>query len=260
MSRETPSTDFSLLAGSVIALCVALLLWLAVPLTWAANPADPNPHTRAYIQGLGHQERAELQQSLRENLIRKSSREDLDIIPAHLVYHSIFLDMLMQPALRAALPQQDRQLIDSLPAHDHRKFATGTRNAMTAACTVIDRLSQHSPAAAYQAVQAFKRAQRQVSERLDKHYQQVLNELTETGRNLVVEEAEKLRNSDLLVHAEIDLETLSFARPEFTLAFLQDACDNSSQLLANGNWTSRTLGDQLADDYDRGAVQIFQPR
>lgn len=260
MLKPAICPPFALLVRSATTLSVALTLMAAIPATSAAPPGKSEPHTRAHLQHLSSDERQALRQFLQENLHRVSSKDNLDAIPPNQVYHSVFLDMLLNPSLVAGLPLADRELIESLPAPNDKQFAAETKGAMAAACRVIDRLSAGNPAAAQLAARAYQRAHETLNARLDRHYGKALNSLSDTGRDLVAQEVQRLMNDDSLVYTEIDLEAMSFAQPGFVVAFLQDTCQNSEQMLDQSMAGSRTLGNQLTEDFDRGAVQLFQPQ
>ncbi|MEZ5490389.1 MAG: hypothetical protein R3F50_08730 [Gammaproteobacteria bacterium] len=260
MSKPAIRPPFGLLVRSATTIGVALTLTAAVPATAAPPSEKPHPHTRTYLQHLSPDERQSLRQILQENLRGASSRDNLDAIPPNQVYQAVFLDMLLNPGLGAGLLPADRQLIESLPAHNDKQFAAGTKGVVAAACRVIDRLSASDPAAAQLAARAYQRAQKALNARLDRHYGQVLRKLSESGRKLVAREVGRLMTDGSLVYAEMDLQALSFDQPDFVVAFLQDTCQNSEQMLDQSMAESRTLGNQLTDDFNQGAVQLFQPQ
>lgn len=260
MSKPATRPPLALLVRSAISLSVALTLTAAVSGTAAAPPEKPQPHTLTYLQHLNPDERQSLRQLLHQNLRRATGKDNQGAIPLNQVYQNVFLDMLLIPGLLAGLPLADRRLIESLPAHNDKQFAAQTKSTVAAACRVIDRLPTGSPASAQLAARAYQRAQDTLNARLDSHYRQVLEKLSETGRKLVASEVQKLMSDDSLVYTEIDLQAMSFDQPGFVVAFLQDTCQNSEQMLDQSMAESRTLGNQLADDFDRGAVQMFQPQ
>ncbi|MCB1671664.1 MAG: hypothetical protein R3F41_14520 [Gammaproteobacteria bacterium] len=262
MSRKSSSQEFSMLVGSAIVLGVALLLLLLSlsPLASAEPPDLINPHSRAFLDSLDGQQRKVLKEELRQHLTRFTSSEDLDAVPYHQIYLGVLLDLLMKPALAAQLSEPDRKLVVNLPLPGHRQFAARSRPAMAAACRVIEGPSAANPAAAAQAVQALQRARHQINRWLDNYYRQALAGLSQPGRELVTGQVEKLRDGDVLVATELDLAGLSFTRPRFVQAFLLDTCQNSVRRWREHPDSDATLGDQLIADFERGAVQIYQPQ
>lgn len=247
-------------AKAALALCLTLVSWLVVPVAQAAQDAKPNPHTRALTERLDPQQKVVLRGALQQALIRSRSGDRLAAIPPHQVYHTVFLDLLLDPAAMVTLPAADRALIDSLPAHDDRRFAEQFDRELAATCRVIDRLPPRSPAAAAQAVRAYRQAQRQIAARLDRHYDEVLSRLSPTGQALVEAEIAALVAEDSLVHASLDFDALSFSEPEFVVAFFKDTCANNEQHRSSARYQARNLRDQLDADIERGAVQVFQPQ
>jgi len=158
------------------------------------------------------------------------------------------------------LPAADRALIDSLPAHDDRRFAEQFDRELAATCRVIDRLPPASPAAVAQAVRAYHQAQRQIAARLDRHYDEVLSRLSPQGQALVEAEIATLVAEDSLVNASLDFDALSFSEPDFLVAFFKDTCANSERHRSSVRYQARNLRDQLDADIDRGAVQVYQPQ
>ncbi|MBT8145574.1 MAG: hypothetical protein KJN90_01905 [Gammaproteobacteria bacterium] len=125
---------------------------------------------------------------------------------------------------------------------------------------MINRSHAAAPAAVNLAVNGFNQARRRLDRQLNSHYHSTLKRLTDTGRQLVQAEFDRMVEEGSLVYAEIDLVTLGFSEPEFVLAFLQDSCANAERKFSELATVRRTLKDQLEDDYQRGAVQLFESR
>jgi len=260
MSRESIHLEFSLLVGNALALLVAFLLLLFVPAARAAQNGESDPYTRALIRGLDNSGKAALRRSFQKAFVRVHSGEQSGVIPAHILHHTLFLDLLLKPGAMAGLPPADRQIINSLPAHDDARFAEEFHVALANACRVIGRLPIDSPAAATQASRAFQQAQRKMDARLDRHYEEVLGQLSSLGRALVTARMAEIDDGDSLVYTTLDLNVLSFSEPAFLLAFLKDTCINSEQIHRAAKPRARALRDQLGDDFDRGGVQFYQPQ
>lgn len=263
MRRDTRSSDYAMGIGATLAFVSALILMLFLPLVHADVPADltrPDRLTGDYVGRLAQKQRRLLQESIRSSIRRISSKDSAAAIPEYQIYHSIFLELMMKPLLAAGLPAQDLELLRALPAHNDQRFVTAAIEAMTGACRVINRSHAASPAAVNLAVNGFNQARHRLESQMNRHYRSTLQRLTDTGRQLVQAEYERLVEEGSLVYAEIDLVTLGFSEPEFVLAFLQDSCANAEHKFSKLATVSHTLKDQLENDHQRGAVQLFQSR
>jgi hypothetical protein len=263
MRKDLISSDFSLVSGSAIFFAVGLVLLLCLPVAAANQPSETTRtdlHTSRYLGSLGPDQRRLLQDAISRSVRSVSSKDDAAAIPDHQVYHGIFLDILMNPALSAGLPAVDLELIGALPNHADRRFVSVAREAMASACKVIERNETVSPAAVNRAIGGIRQAREKVSDQLDRHYRNVIDRLTEAGQQLVASAYERLIGQDSLVYVELDFDALGFSDPEFVLAFLQDSCANAEPVFAALATEHRTLREQLETDYSAGALQYFQPR
>lgn len=224
----------------------------------AREPDTGDRHIQAYFQTLDRQSRLDLRDSLRQGLRRNSSRDGSGILPDHRVYHAVFLEILTRPSLAAAFSPADLRRIEALPAHGDGGVLEIARQAMEVACQVIETTAVDNPGAAPSAVKAFNLARNQVDARLNADYREALARLSESARSLVEEETARLAGTDSLVLTELDLDYLSFAEPAFVIAFLRDACANRDRLKAIADAPGRTLDTELADDFGKGSVQVFQ--
>ncbi len=248
--------------SSVSIITAVLVSLVCVPVVSATQSADPvrsDRQIKSYLSGLAQDQRRSLQTDINRSVHRASSGDDASSIPDHQLYHGLFLDLLMNPSRSASLPAQDLELIAGLPSHDDRRFVTIAREAMATACKIIERTNPATPGAVDRALAGIGLARGKVSDMLDRHYRIAIGRLTETGRQLVASEYERLKEQDSLLYVELDLYTLGFSQPDFVLAFLQDSCANAERVLASVATDNRTLRDQLETDNARGALQYFQP-
>jgi hypothetical protein len=263
MRKDSVSSDFSLLSGSAVFFVAALVLLLCIPVAFATplpEPARSDRHTSRLLSALTQDERRALQDAIGRSVLSVSSKDNVNAIPDHQVYHGIFLDILMNPLLSAGLPAADLELIGALPSHEDRRFVSIAREAMTSACKVIEGNKTAAPATVNLATKGIRQAQEKVSDQLDRHYRNAINRLTNAGQQLVASEYERLIEQDSLYYVELDLDTLGFSRPEFVFAFLQDSCASAERVFTVIATEHRTLKDQLETDYSKGALHYFQPR
>lgn len=261
MRENQTSTDFAMISGAVIACFTALLFLLGLPVVYADNPqvADRLDHNvRHFMASLNPESRRELKASVRRSVTRSNSRDNAAAIPSYQIYHSIFLEILMNPLLSASLPAADLQSIRSLPSLNDQRFVKLAQDAMARACKFVSKQKTVSPARVNVAVNALRQARNRVERKLNGHYREAVDNLSDTGRELVAVEYERLIDQDSLIHTELDLDVLGFNQPEFVMAFLLDSCKNAERVYPQLATRQRTLQNQLEDDNDRGAVQYFQ--
>ena len=261
MRKDSITSDFAMMVSAAITFFTVLLLLVCLPVTYADKPTapvQPDRHTSEYVRTLEQEQRRSLRKSLSHSLNRFSVRDNPAVIPDYQVYHSIFLDILINPLLAAGLTAQDLALIRAIPAQNDRRFVRVAQDAMAAACKIIKRANAPLPATVNLAVNGISKAQEQVERQLNSHYQKAMNRLSKSGKELVEFEYDKLIEQDGLIYTRLDLDTLGFAHPEFVFAFLQDSCENAERLLPQLVSDQRTLQDQLEDDYQKGAIQLFQ--
>lgn len=264
MRKNTASSEFAMMVATAITLLASLLLLAFMPVANADRPAKtfrPDHHTREHVGKLDREQRRQLQGAITNSLNRSSEKGSQgrgSAVPDYQLYHSVFLEILLQPLLAGSLPERDLELIRALPTHNDRQFVQVAQRAMSQVCKMIRRSNARSAAVVNLAASRFRRAQRELERKLNRHYRVAMNELSDAGRKLVEAEYNRLTEQEGLVYTELDLEALGFAQPEFVFAFLQDSCANAEQVLPALLTDQRTLRDQLEDDYQRGAVQLYQ--
>jgi len=265
MRKDAISSNFAMMVGTTITHFILLLLLLVcLPVANADKPTVQFPsdqQTSQYVRSLDQEQRWLLQESVRHSLNRFSSKGNKDqwaAVPDYQIYHSVFLEILMKPLLAASLPEQDLELIRALPSHNDRQFAEAAQDAMAGVCSIVRRSNAPSTATVNLAANRIRQAQSQVERELDRHYRAAVGQLTDTGKALVKSEYDRLIEQDSLVYTQLDLEMLGFTQPDFVFAFLQDSCANAERILPEFVTDQRTLQDQLEDDFQQGAVQLFQ--
>lgn len=264
MRKDAISSNFAMMVGTTITHFILLLLLVCLPVANADKSTVQFPsdyQTSQYVRSLDQEQRRLLQKSVRRSLNRFSSKGNTDqwaAVPGYQIYHSVFLEILMKPLLAASLPEQDLKLIRALPSHNDRQFAEVALDVMAGVCRIVERSNVASTAAVNLAANRINQAQMQVERVLDRHYRAAVGQLTDTGKALVESEYDKLIEQDSLVYTQLDLEMLGFTQPDFVFAFLQDSCANAERILPELVTDQRTLQDQLEDDFQQGAVQLFQ--
>ena len=114
---------------SAVLVCAAMLC-SAGPLAAQEKSSAPrgpaldrqDDETDAYLRSLDAQESEALRDALKMHFRGFNGAEHPSAIPAYEVYHAVFLRLLTQPELMYALPDEDRSVIESLPAHDDPVF------------------------------------------------------------------------------------------------------------------------------------------
>ncbi len=237
-------------------LAVGLMLLPLAPMSQGAGPASPDRNSRAFLQQLDAQQRAELQESIRASLVRKAGGNGP---PDYLRYQSALLVIMLNPSLSASLSPADREQIEQLPAGNDRRFIRIARQEMSSACRVIEKLSAGNAAAAAAAANAFNRAQQSARRKINGFYRNRINRLSREGRRVVATELDRQAEREFLVHAELDFDNLGFNQPEFVVAFLRDTCLNSTSVLAEDQAGDLTIKDQLLSELNQEVTNIFQP-
>ena len=247
----------NLLVSGVL-LLLTLLLW-HMP-SASAQSFHENRHSRAYLNGLSNADRTELLHALRDSARNRSNSRDHRLVPQHHYFRAVFIDLLLNPTLAYQLPAADREIIETLPAHNDPQFSTHADRALSKACRMISKLSTGPHGSASGAVQAFGEAQNQIDSQLNAHYLSVLNRLSPVGRQAVTAQVRQIKEDGSLQHGGLDFQELSFIDSDFVLAFLKDTCDNHDRRPVRHDSESRTLRQQMLHDLEAGSVQIFEPK
>lgn len=155
--------------------------------------------------------------------VRASSSEDLNAIPLYEVYQTVFLKILGNPLLYQQLSEFDAQILLNLPDHTDISFQGPLRADLRFACQEIENRLGKSPA--HELVSVFMNAEEIHETKLLRHYENVIRRLSNSGKQLVENQIEKLSEGNSLAYSEMDYVGFSEEFPDLMESRLLGGCE-----------------------------------
>jgi len=122
-----------------------------------------------------------------------------------MVYYTIFRHALVDPNLAVRFPKSDLDIIRDLPSHNDAKFTNHARDSLAEACSKIENINGNDLRSAQSMAAHFEAAKSQIRNQLNEHYEAVLLELSDRGRDVVKSEVIRLSYNNAISSTDFDL-------------------------------------------------------
>jgi len=175
-----------------------------------------------------------------------------------MVYYTIFRHALVDPNLAVRFPKSDLDIIRDLPSHNDAKFTNHARDSLAEACSKIENINGNDLRSAQSMAAHFEAAKSQIRNQLNEHYEAVLLELSDRGRDVVQSEVIRLSYNNAISSTDFDLTILGKESPKRASMFINQSCENAMHAPRLNESKSITIREEIAEAVNNGSV-TFAP-
>ena len=176
---------------------------------------------------------------------RLSSYEDLDKIPPHSLYNSIFVRILSgEEAYRHLFSNADWELMEALPSHQDASILIPQISSIRSTCFALnDRESLNLTFE--QSLDLYVETARSTDLVLDNHYLYAYDLLSDSGKKIFNGFLEELRGTNNFVYSTTDFRAAALQFPEVASELMAARCEEISIIDLEKVSEGRTLQDDI---------------
>lgn len=165
--------------------------------------------------------------ALRESTTFYSSKDDLDKIPPHSLYHMIFVRLLSNDqAYRAQFTKEDWDLIEALPSHRDASLFEPQIISMKSTCYALSEAGKLN-LSFEQSLQLYVDTARSGETLLDEHYLTAYAQLSDQGKGVFNTIKEGARGTNSIVYSTTDFEVAARQHPEVAKEHMNARCEQT---------------------------------
>lgn len=182
-----------------------------------------------------------------QNKITYTSLEDLDKIPKHSLYHTIFISILEHEAdYREYFTEADWLLIELLPSHGDRSIVLQQFSSMQSTCFTFEN-SVSMGVSFPQVVELYVETAEQADKFLDDHYVEAFNLLSIEGQAYFNMLIEGYRGTKRLAYGSVNFQKVADRIPEEAYKIMELRCTQISEIDFARIPTGKTLKSDLEE-------------
>lgn len=176
---------------------------------------------------------------------RLSSYEDLDEIPPHSLYNSIFVRILSgEESYKQLFSNADWELIEALPSHQDASILIPQISSIKSTCFALN--DKESLNLTFeQSLELYVETARSTDLVLDNHYIYAYELLSDSGKKIFDGFVEELRGTNNFVYSTTDFKAAALQFPEVARELMAARCENITTLDLGMVSEGRTLQDDI---------------
>lgn len=156
------------------------------------------------------------------------SGEDFEHIPAHSLYGTIFGNILISgDEYKQRFSKSDWETIQTLPSHNDATILGPLLQSQKAACYAFEN-PKATDTTFDQQLSLYVESASLANAALDQHYLNILESLSQEGRNYIAAVSDNFRKNNLLTFSRLDIKSLGEEIPEYVEQMIESRCNEIS--------------------------------